>query len=282
MIRTVLFDFTASRFVLFSVLISTLLSCTAEKEKQNSYYQKLQHWDSLTVKDPARILDSLGYVNNKDLNKENLMYKSLLTCIASYWNETSFNDSTVMPKVADWYRKNSDYRNLSRALLFSSNVKYFDKWMPNSITYINLLEADSVFYKNKVNDILTEAVLNKSIGGFVSTYEGFSEIKTMTHAITDAEKYYDKAIELFSRLGLDREVQSLLLDKIVMYGDSKDEVDGGVTKKNLFSQISSYDTLDIDIRKRFYTLMIKYYTSSENYEQVLHYCNKSFSELFYH
>jgi len=281
MIRTIIFFFTSSRFVLFAFLLSSLLSCTAERERQNSLYKKFQHWDSLTVKYPARILDSLGSVNNKDLNKENLMYKSLLTCIGSYWSETSLNDSTIMPKVVSWYRKNSDYRNLSRALLFGSVVKYFDKWIPDSIRYNNILEAESIFYKNKVKDVPTEAVLNKHLGMPIPSYESFKGIKTFTQALTDAEKYNDKAIELFDSLGLDREVQVILLDKIVMYGGLKEEDDGGETIKNLLIQISSYNTLDIDIRQRLYTQMINYNISKENYEQALHYCNKSISELFY-
>lgn len=281
MIRIIISVFTSSRFVLFAFLLSTLLSCTAERERQNSLYKKFQHWDSLTVKSPAKILDSLGSVNNNDLSKENLMYKSLLICIASYWSETSLDDSTIMPKVVNWYRKNEDYRNLSRALIFSSKVKCFDKWMPSSIKYKNLLEADSIFYKNKVNDILTEAMLNKCMGISIPMHEGSKFIKTFTSTLTDSEKYIDRAIKLFDSLGLDRQVQLILLDKITLYGGLKDEIDGGVTKENLFSQISSYDTLDIDIRQKFYTLMIHHYISKENHEQALHYCNKYISELFY-
>ncbi len=292
MIRSVLFDFAASRFVLFTVLASTLLSCTAEKEKQNSYYQKLQHWDSLTVKDPVGILDSLGSINNKDLNKENLMYKSLLTCIASYWSETSLNDSTVMPKVANWYRKNSDYRNLSRALLYSSRVRYNKKSLSVSTIYARLKEAESIYYDNKLNDLLTEAVLNKNLALIQPVIKNLHN--TADSAQANIKKYYDRSTKLFYRLGyyhlVDFELtypllfsfspQFVLMNKI---SSTRDFFGNGNTvnekaESEFLNFISAYDTIHPDILRMAYSNFINILFVENEFEKTINYSKEYYSK----
>ncbi|MDD4639541.1 MAG: hypothetical protein PHT63_07290, partial [Bacteroidales bacterium] len=291
MIRKIIFFFTSSRFVLFVFLTFSLLSCSAEREKQNSFYKKFQHWDSLTVKSPAMILDSLGSVNNKDLNKENLMYKSLLTCIASYWSETSMNDSTVMSKVVNWYRKNADYRNLSRALLYSSRVRYNNKLLPAKTICARLKEAESIYYNNKLNDLLTEAVLNKYLALIQPVLKS---LRITTDSVqANIKKYSNKSIMLFYSLGyyhlVDFELTHPLLFSpqhyVVMNTFSSSR--NFITEENTFNEkaesefinlISTYDTIHPDILREAYSNLINILFSENKLEKAIHYSKEYYSK----
>jgi hypothetical protein len=266
-----------SRFLMTAIFLFILFSCSAEREEQSLISSKLHHWDSIIYEHPAGILDSLISIENKELSKENSTYKSLLTCIASYWNDTSLTDRTAIFKAADWYKRKSDYRNLSRSLLYMAIVKYKDGPLSDSTKYYSLKAAESVYYSNKLDDIFTEALLNKYLGSFMPVYEWKYKLSTFSSSLSDSKKHIDKSIDLFTRLGYEKEIQLANFDKVSLYKNhpASDRND----KFKILAQISAYDTLLPEIRQKLYWEYITYYFDKNDYENVALYCKKYISEF---
>ena len=151
------------RLLFKTLLISFFLSsCFGSSKVQEDIQIRLNSWDSLMLRYPERVYDSLEIVKFPKLSKENRALHSLLYTIASTRLTLRIQNDSLIKESLDWYKKKSDYRNLCRAYLYYSTSIIKDlNFTTDSIRNFYIITAEEILKSKGVNDKITEAFIYK-------------------------------------------------------------------------------------------------------------------------
>jgi len=261
--------------LLLLIISSLLISCSTEQSEQKKITGKLQACDAIIYENPKAVKDSLNLMQKEKLSEGNLAYYNLL------WNimkdkcgeYSEVNTDTTIYRSLKWYRQTDNQRNLCRALLYSA--KYIsEKENPSDVLALNYLrEAEEILTKESVNDINTKAEIFRYIGKTLA-YKYYVTLHNYQLANGQPEQYINKSINLYQKIGNERDINLVYLDLI------------DVSKKNFhhkgqalihLNELSKKKDLSDDIKYYLYKAYCNYYSGSDN-RKVISYSYKIINE----
>ncbi len=197
----------------------------------------------------SAVIDSLKTFNPKDLSTRNRHYYVLLSSIGEAWSGKYDHNDSALQKALSWYRSNSDYRNVCRAIIY--NMSDLDG------QFLRLTEAEKLLKKHKINDSLTEAYLYMYLSEAVFRSSAGVSLSKQS-AARQSESYKRMSVDMFMKLGRLREAQNLLINsynKYPLYMTPENRLD-------YLKDIESFDTIYPEVKSKLLLIYSNYFFSS--------------------
>jgi len=259
--------------ILTIIYLFLLISCSSNNGDQGRIFNKLQTWDKILYQKPEEVLDSLATLSSQDLSKQNRAYYSLLITIAKNKADITEKDDSVISVAVDWYKGGSDYRNICRSLIYKDLICH-DLKISDSLSYQNLKEAESIYYKFKIDDPDFESQIYTNLGRAVLLKALPALDKPSGRRLSDVNQlkesaeYYKKSIELNIKF---KNYKELLIASVELYGYDINK------QKELLAILNSFpdsDGLSPMVRYKLYRLYANYYTKNKDYSKANEYLRR--------
>ena len=265
------------RLLFKTLLISFFLSsCFGSSKVQEDIQIRLNSWDSLMLRYPERVYDSLEIVKFPKLSKENRALHSLLYTIASTRLTLRIQNDSLIKESLDWYKKKSDYRNLCRAYLYYSTSIIKDlNFTTDSIRNFYIITAEEILKSKGVNDKITEAFIYKFKAFHNVFNRGGKAIIKDINSFVKAEELLEKSNKIFRELNITREIHISKLSFLDFFSTLYDYD----KKIEILNSIMNSDSISYDIRKRLYRSYSSSYSSKGEYSKSIYYQKRLLSLL---
>ncbi len=247
------------KIILCLFLPLSLFFYSCNNGQREKVHASLENWNKVIYKQPAAVRDSLNKIKSVKMFPGDAAYHSLLYTIASERLDSLPKDDSLISTSVTWYKRNKDYYNLCRSLLYKGIVLYNHSRVDSS-AYESVINAEEIYQTKKIQDLHT--------GSLIYMYLG--RILRQKDDSTQAISYFRKSLALSTELNSKVDIQKVRLDLFYEYL-SRYKYAEALSNILIFEDTRNLSpSMEYDL----YHAMYSYYMSKREYNIAIVYANK--------